>query len=147
MKSRYKLLRFWIILSISLVASFLVFWWMLEWHRDTFYYRTVIKIENNSREDIITVIFPIALSKDGTFKNKSIEQLNINKGNSESILYYLGKGTDMKNIAIGIAVWQLTNEPKEEIFKRKPYLAQTFYNSNFEIGPDKYGIYAHLIVE
>ena len=147
MKSRFKLLRFWLFLCIFLLALFLLFQWMREWHRDTFYYRILIKVENKSTENIIAVIFPITLSKDEVLKNKSSKQLNIKKGDSESILYYLGKGVNMKNIAVGIAVWQLTAELNEEIFQREPYLTQTFYDPNFEIGPEKYGIFAHLIVE
>jgi hypothetical protein len=37
MKSRFKSLRFWLFVCIFLLGSFLLFWWMLEWHHDTLF--------------------------------------------------------------------------------------------------------------
>lgn len=147
MKSRFKLLRFLLFLCIFLLASFFLLWWALEWHEDTLYYRIVMKVENKTNEDVTAVIFPIRLSESEVLKNKSTKQLCIKKGTSENIGYYVGKNVSLKNVAVGIAVWRLTTESNEEIFQGAPYLVQTFYDPNFEIGPDKYGIFAHLIIE
>jgi hypothetical protein len=106
-----------------------------------------MRVENKTNEDVIAVIFPIRLSESEVLKNKSTEQRNIKKGDSENIGYYIGKNVSMKNVVIGIAVWQLTTGSNEEIFQKAPYLAQTFYDPNFEIGPEKYGIFAHLVIE
>ena len=132
-----------VVLSVGSHWGFLLH--VLERERD-FAYGVPISISNKSNEAIIAIMFPVILSCEDAPEKKRVEQVNLERGGDKYITYYLGKETDLlKNVAIGIAVWKASEDFSH--IQKEPYLVKTFYDPEFEIGPEEYEICAELIVE
>ena len=114
-----------------------------------FNYGIPVSIENNSKDKMLILIFPILISSTDVLEENNIKQIQLNPGESKFILYYLGRNINMENIIVCITVWNMKSEHNinSNILSSEPYLFKTYYDPKFEIGPEKYGIFAKLVIE
>lgn len=112
-----------------------------------FHYAIPISLENRTDKNMFVITFPILTSSAEPLEENNVIQVRLDKKSSQFLTYYLGKKVDFEHLVICIIAWQWTSELDFTVFGKKPYIVRTFHNSKFEIGPEKYGIFAEFIIE
>jgi hypothetical protein len=118
-----------------------------------FDYGIPIRLINETSDDMLVIIFPIVNSSEEVLEESTVKQVKLAKKSREFVSYYLGKNVNLKNVVVCTIAWKIDSDKQkafalnEALLQGEPYLVKTFYDPKFELGPEKYGIFATLVIE
>ncbi len=142
-KQVIKLVSF---ISIILISFIITLFYFLSRDIDKINYGLLIKVENKTQNNFIITIFSVPLSANNFSSNQNIKHIYLKSHESNFQRLYLGERVDFSDTLIVIMAWETS--PMINMNRiDKPYLIRTYYNPQFEIGPEKYGTFAEFAID
>ena len=111
------------------------------------HYKILISLENRTDSNMVAVIVPIKMSSGMVVGENIFEQVILKSKSEHPVGLYLGKEVDLRNLAVYAVAWEMDSGFGVDALRKEPYKVDIFYRPEFEIGPEKYGVFAHFIIE